>query len=245
MSKPNTVDYANSGDYPTDPDTINYNYNNATYNEPRPIESNYILTNYDITNYPKTDYNKFNANLTNYMEHDNKSLSANGHKFPNGTMPLNTIMCESPDMLYQVPRDPQYSTPTKYMCFNNRNKLIEITQDGDHWLGTDLTKSVKHVKWEGSQCKITSDKCTKNNLTEDCEATCYVSPNDAFVIKYKNNIWRRPDLEDSAGACTMTAISEQTAQNSFCKCDNVLERPNLKTKANMDKNRTGKFWCSA
>ena len=28
MSKPNTVDYTNSGDYPTDPDTLNYNYNN-------------------------------------------------------------------------------------------------------------------------------------------------------------------------------------------------------------------------
>ena len=240
MSKPNTVDYANSGDYPTDPDTINYNYNNATYNEPRPIESNYILTNYDITNYPKTDYNKFDANLTNYA-----SLSSNAHTFPAGIMPLNTIMCESPDMLYQVPRDPQYSAPTKYMCFNNRNKLIEVTQDGDRWLGTDLTKSIKHIKWGGSQCKITTDKCSNNNLTEDCEATCYVSPNDAFVIKYKKDIWRRPDLEDAAGACTMTAISETTAQNSFCKCDNVLERPNLKTKANMDMDRTGKFWCSA
>lgn len=233
MSKPNTVDYANSGDYPTDPDTLNYNYDNATYNEPRPIESNYVITNYDITNYPKTDYNKFDASLTNYMKPDYKSLTSS------------TIKCESPDMLYQVPRDPQYIAPTKYMCFNNRNKLLEITQDGDNWIKNDLTKSVKHVKWTGSQCKINTDKCTKDNLTEDCEATCYVSPNNAFVIKYKGNIWRRPDLEDAAGACTMTAISEETAQNSFCKCDNVLERPNLKTKANMDMDRTGKFWCAS
>jgi hypothetical protein len=236
MSKPNTVDYANSGDYPTDPDVINYNYNTATYNEPRPIDSNYTLTNYDITNYPKTDYNKFNANLTNYTE--------NNYKYAEGTVPIN-IICQSPDMLYQVPRDPQYEAPSKYMCFNNDNKLIEISKNGNHWTGVDLTKSNKHVKWQGSQCKINTYKCTKNNLFEDCEATWYVSPNDAFVIKYKENIWRRPDLEKTSGACSMTAISEKTAQNDFCKCDNVLERSNLKTKANMDENRTGKFWCAS
>ena len=50
-------------------------------------------------------------------------------------------------------------------------------------------------------------------------------------------------MEKEAGACTMTAISEETAQNSFCQCDNVLERPYLKTRANMDENRTGRFWC--
>jgi len=234
MSEPNRVDYANSGDYPTDPDTINYKYKTATYNEPRPIDSNYILTNYDITNYPKTDYTKFNANLTNYTEQDYISPK-----------PIDTIICESPDMLYQVPRDPQYNAPTKYMCFNNTNKLIEITQNGDRWLGTDLTNSIKHIKWQGSQCKINTDKCTKNALTEGCEATCYVSPNNAFNIKYKGNIWRRPDLEDGAGACTMTAISEDTAQNSYCECDNVLGRPKLVTKPNMDENKTGKFWCTS
>jgi hypothetical protein len=42
----------------------------------------------------------------------------------------------------------------------------------------------------------------------------------------------------------MTAISEDTAQDSFCKCDNVLDKSILKTKANFDRNHTGKFWCS-
>jgi len=236
MSEPNKVDYTNSGDYPSDPDTINYNYKTATYNEPRPFDSTYAVTNYDITNFPKTDYNKFDANLTNYNDIDSK--------FPS-YIKVDTIVCGSPDMLYQVPRDPQYLAPSKYICFNNKNKLVDITQNGDHWLATDLSKSVKRVKWQGSQCYINTAKCDKNNLTEDCEATCYQSPNNAFVIKYKNNIWRRPDLEENAGPCTMTAISEETAQNSFCKCDSVLERPNLRTVANMDENRTGRFWCSS
>ena len=33
MSIPNTVDYVNTGDYPSDPDTLNYNYADATDNQ--------------------------------------------------------------------------------------------------------------------------------------------------------------------------------------------------------------------
>lgn len=247
-STPNNVDYANSGDYPTDPDTVNYNYDNANYNNPRPFESSYVLTNYDITNYPKTDYTKFNANLTNYNEQNYKVTNVNPLK------KMNNIVCDSPDMLFQVPIpeknssdkiDLSYSQPIKYVCFDTKDKLIEITQNDNNWQLSDLTNSVKRVNWQGAQCKINTDKCTKNSLSENCEATCYVSPNDSFTIKYQNNIWRRPDLEERAGSCTMTAISEETAQKSFCKCDNVLERPNLKTMGNMDEGRTGKFWCSA
>lgn len=240
-STPNTVDYTNSGDYPSDPDTINYDYVTANYNKPRPIESNYVKTNYDITNYPKTDYTKFNTNLTNYNPHDFSKLNSDSTNI----IHLNKVICQSPDMLYQVPRDPQYEGPNTYMCFNVEDKLVEIKQYQDKFLGIDLTNSNKHIKWESNQCKITTEKCTKDNITEDCEATCYTSPNDAFVLKYKNNIWRRPDLEEDAGACTMTAISENTAQKSFCQCNNVLERPILQTKPNMDENRTGKFWCSS
>jgi len=236
MSIPNTVDYVNTGDYPSDPDTLNYNYSTATYNEPRPIESDYQKTNYDITNFPKTDYNKFNASLSNYNEI--KSLDS-----PNILLSDN-IDCKSPDMLYQVPRDPQYNYPEKYMCFNTQSKLIEITRNEDRWYTDDLTNSEKHITWQGSQCKINTDKCNNMNITENCEATCYTSPNDAFVIKYQNNIWRRPELEENAGPCSMTAISEETAQNSFCKCDTTLDRPYLQTKSNFDTDRTGKFWCS-
>jgi hypothetical protein len=234
-STPNTVDYTNSGDYPSDPDTLNYNYNTATYNEQRPFESNYKITNYDITNYPKSDYNKFNANLTNYIENNYKTIEN----------PLNTIVCASPDMLYKEPRDLQYVGPTKYVCFNNKNKLVDIIQEGNKWVSNDLSNSDKHIIWQGAQCKINTDVCNKNNLTEDCEATCYVNQNDAFTLKYKNDIWRRPDMEKNAGACTMTAISKETAQDSFCQCDNVLDRPNLMTSPNLDKDRTGKFWCSS
>jgi hypothetical protein len=231
-STPNTVDYVNQGDYPSDPDTLNYNYDTATYNEPRPIESNYIKTNYDITNYPRTDYNKFDANLTNYMNHDYESSNE---------IPLKMTICESPDMLYQVPKDPQSDSPNKYICFNTKDKLIEITSNKVK----NLTRSKKHIMWQGAQCKINTKKCSKDDLTENCEATCYVSPTYAFTLKYKNNIWRNLDLEKNAGSCTMTAISDETAQNSYCKCDNVLSRPNLMTSANMDKDRTGRFWCSS
>ena len=235
MSIPNTVDYVNTGDYPSDPDTLNYNYADATYNNPRPIESDYQKTNYDITNYPKTDYNKFNANLTNYNEIKTLDIKSN--------LPEH-IECASPDMLYQVPRDPQSNYPDKYMCFNTQSKLVEIVNNNEQWSVNDLSNSNKHVTWQGSQCKINTNTCTNNNLTENCEATCYTSPYYSFNLIYKNNIWRRPDLESQAGSCTMTAISEETAQNSYCECNNVLERPNLQTKPNMDENRTGKFWCS-
>jgi len=238
MSTPNAVDYDNSdkNEYPKDPDTLNYNYTDATYDKPRPIESNYIKTNYDITNFPRTDYNKFNASLTNYNPVSVSNVTSN-------YVYIDNIKCESPDMLYQIPRDPQYVDPGKYMCFNTEHKLVEITRVDNKWISKDLTNSPLRIKWQGAQCKISIDKCNKDNLTENCEATCYVSPNDAFKIKYQNNIWRRPDQEANAGSCTMTAISEETAQNSFCKCDNVLERPNLKTKPNFDSGRTGKFWC--
>ena len=133
--------------------------------------------------------------------------------------------------------------PDKYMCFNTQSKLVEIVNNNEQWSVNDLSNSNKHVTWQGSQCKINTDKCTNNNLTENCEATCYTSPYYSFNLIYKNNIWRQPALESQAGSCTMTAISEETAQNSYCECNNVLERPNLQTKPNMDENRTGKFWC--
>jgi len=234
MSIPNNVDY--SLELPTNPDTLNYNYDTANYNEPRPIDSNYTQTNYDITNYPKTDYTKFNSDTSNYDQHDSLALNA---------ISLDNIICGSPDMLYQETRDPQYNEPTKYMCFNTQNKLVEITRQNDTWVSNDLTNSDKHITWESNQCKIITNNCTKDDLTEKCKAKCYTSPNNAFILQYKNNIWRRPDLEKNAGSCTMTAISEDTAQNSFCQCNNVLERPILETKPNMDVNRTGKFWCSS
>jgi hypothetical protein len=92
----------------------------------------------------------------------------------------------------------------------------------------------------------------KHQTTERCKSIYQLINNKINIhiiekkeLQYKNNIWRRPDLEKNAGSCTMTAISEDTAQNSFCQCNNVLERPILETKPNMDVNRTGKFWCSS
>lgn len=247
-STPNNIDYSNNNEYPTDPDTLNYNYSNATYSKPRPFDSNYSITNYDNTNYPKTDYNKFNASLTNFNKIKSTEFDLKSGYLPldaSNYASLDTIKCESPDMLYQVPRDRQYNNPDKYVCFNNQYKLVEIIRQNNEWVTNDLTKSPLHIKWQGAQCKINTDVCSRDKLTENCEATCYVSPNDAFTIKYQNSIWRRPDLEAEAGPCTMTAISEDTAMNSYCKCDNVLERPKLMTKPVYDKDFSGKFWCSS
>jgi hypothetical protein len=239
-STPNKVDFANSADYPSDPDTVNYNYILGTYNPPRPFESNYQKTNYDITNFPKTNYNQFNASLTNYQPVPEKEYTI----IESDVNQLS--ICQSPDMLYQLPRDPQYNDPEKYMCFNNDSKLLEITKHDKNWSAKNLTNSKVHIKWQGSQCKITTPNiCNRDALKEGCEATCFISPNDAVQIKYKNNIWRVPSLESQAGPCTMTAISEDTAQKSYCNCDNVLERPNLMTKPTYDKDLGGKFWCSS
>jgi hypothetical protein len=249
-SQPNNInidsaDSPNSSDYPTNPDTLNYNYNIATYNPPREFDSNYEITNYDITNFPKTDYNKFNSDTTNYNTVPDIIYNAIDGNVSFKLPPYNFSMCQSPDMLYQVPRDPQFKDVDKYMCFNNYHKLLEITKEKDKWYAKDLSKSKLHVTWQGSQCKITTPEiCNRNNLTENCEATCFISPNNSINIKFQNNIWRVPELEEKAGACTKTAISEDTAQNSYCQCNNVLERPILKTKALFDKNQSGKFWCS-
>jgi hypothetical protein len=239
---------SNNIDYPNNPDTVNYDYTLSNYNKPTEPGSNYEKTNYSITNFPKTDYNKFNADITNYNpvpETDYTSIDPNlPFKSPVNHSPFNIATCQSPDMLYQVPRDPQYKDVDKYMCFNNHHKLLEITKQSGKWSAEDLTYSNLHVKWNGSQCKITtSDICSRDKLSENCEATCFVSPNESVNIKYQNNIWRAPELESSAGACTMTAISEDTAQNSYCNCNNVLERKVLHTKPNNDKDKGGKFWC--
>jgi len=237
---PNQVDPINATDYPNDPDTVNYNYILGTYNPPRPFESNYEKTNYDITNFPKTNYNQFNASLTNYQpvpEKEYKIIKDDVNQLS---------ICQSPDMIYQFPRDPQYNAPEKYMCFNNQSKLLEINKINGKWTIDDLSHSKLHVKWQGSQCKITTPNiCSNDKLKEGCEATCFITPNNSVQIKYQNNIWRSPNLESQAGPCSMTAISEDTAQNSFCVCDKVLDKPHLKTKAMMDDDRTGKFWCSS
>lgn len=231
-SQPNNIDFTNSDDYPTNPDTLNYNYAVATYNKPRPFESNYEKTNYDITNFPKTDYNKFNSDITNYTAVPNTPINET---------PFNFAMCQSPDMLYQG----SSIGGEKYMCFNNYNKLLEIRKETDKWFVKDLTNSSSHIKWKGSQCKITTpDICNKDNLTENCKATCFVSPNQIVNIKFKNNIWRIPELEKNAGACAKTTVSEDTAQNSFCKCNNGLDQATLKTKPVFDEDYRGKFWCS-
>jgi hypothetical protein len=236
-------------DYPTNPDTLNYSYDAATYNQPRPFESNYEITNYDITNFPKTDYNKFNSDTTNYNTVSDITYNAIDADLPfkpaKNSAPFNYAMCQSPDMLYQVPRDPQFKDVDKYICFNNHDKLLEIKKEKNKWSAKDLTYSNLHIKYQGSQCKITTpDICTKDKLGENCEATCFISPNDSVNIKFQSNIWRIPELEKEAGACTKTAISEDTAQNSYCECNNVLERPILKTKPVFDKDYHGKFWCS-
>jgi len=251
------VDFTDSTNYPSNPDTINYDYQSSNYNNPTDEKSDYEKTNYSITNFPKTDYNKFNSGITNYepvpeINYDNslgysaieadlplKKLSTSNHA------PFNIATCQSPDMLYQYPRDPQYKSVERYMCFNNHYKLLDIIKENGKWSAEDLTYSKLHIKWQGSQCKITTpDLCSRDKLGENCEATCFISPNDTVNIKYQNNIWRVPDLENEAGACTKTAISEDTAQNSYCECNNVLERPVLKTKAVNDKDHSGKFWCS-
>lgn len=262
--QPNNVDYTDSSDYPTNPDTVNYDYSTSNYNKPTEPGSNYEKTNYSITNFPKTDYNKFNSGLTNYnpvpkINYDTSSNYSSIYAdlplkgITNNKAPFNFATCQSPDMLYQVPRDPQYKSVQKYMCFNNYNKLLEITKDENVkpdvgkpvWFAEDLTYSKLHIKWQGSQCKITTpDICSRDKLAENCEATCFISPDNTVNIKFQNNIWRVPKLENEAGACTMTAISEDTAQNSYCECNNVLERPVLKTKAVYDKDYSGKFWCS-
>jgi len=254
--------YFDSTGYPSNPDTVNFDYPDATYGKPTEPGSNYEKTNYSITNFPRTDYNKFNSDETNYNQiqgtiYDNnqrsnvvdgdlpliKTSTRSGAPMVNPA-PFNNATCQSPDMLYQVPRNPQYNEPVKYMCFNNHHKLLEITKENGKWTAEDLTYSKLHVKWNGSQCKITTpDICSRDKLAENCEATCFISPNEDVKIKYQNNIWRVPQMESEAGACTMTAISENTAQNSYCKCDNVLERPVLNTKPKNDKNRGGKFWC--
>ena len=237
------------GDYPTNPDTLNYDYNTANYKEPRPFDSNYMKTNYDITNFPKTDYTKFNSNETNYnpinSEASNYDTNASYDVIEKNYASVNSpeVMCQSPNMLYQVPRTYQFMEPTKYVCFNNQSKLLEISKINEVWTGNDLSNSNKYIKWQGAQCKITTDKCTNSKLTEDCEATCYINPNDIVQLKYKNNIWRTPELDENAGSCSMSTISEQTANKTFCKCDNILERPYLKTKAMNDKDHSGKFWC--
>jgi len=237
-SEPNKVDYIDTTDFPTNPDTINYNYVTGTYNPPRPFESSYEKTNYDITNFPRTDYIKFNSDTTNYDQ------------IPEVSYPQidssNMVQCQSPDMLYQVPRDPQYLSVQKYMCFDTKNKLLELSKDDQKtkWTAEDLSNSPLRIKWQGSQCKIiTPNICSNDKLTENCEATCFINNNETINIKYKSNIWRVPKLEEKAGACSMTAISEDTAQNSYCKCT-VLERPVLKTKAVKDDDRSGKYWCS-
>ena len=255
-SVPKKVDYEdthNMNDYPTDPDTLNYNYIIGSYNPPRPFESDYQKTNYDITNFPKTNYGQFNSSLTNYQPVKGINYDTSSGYLPiDGDVALVTSnqapvisTCQSPDMLYQMPRDPQYKEPKKYMCFNNSYKLLEITKVDNKWSAQDLSYSKVHVKWQGSQCKIsTPDICNRDKLSEGCKATCFISPNESVNIKYQNNIWRVPGLEANAGSCSMTAISEDTAQDSYCNCNNVLERPNLKTKANFDKDHSGKFWCS-
>ena len=245
----NSIYNPDDGDFPTNPDTLNYNYNTANYNEPRPFDSNYMKTNYDITNFPKTDYTKFNSNETNYNPINsvpsNYDVNAGYDIIEKNYASVNSpeVMCQSPDMLYQVPRTYQLMEPKKYMCFNNQSKLLEITKINEVWTGNDLSNSNKHIKWQGAQCKITTDKCTNSKLTEDCEATCYITPNDTVQLKYKNNIWRTPELDDNAGPCSMSNISEQTANKTFCECNNVLERPYLKTKPMNDKDHSGKFWC--
>jgi hypothetical protein len=234
--------------YPDNPDTVNYDYTTANYSPPTEPVSNYDSTNYSITNFPRTDYTKFNSDTTNY-----NPVPDSIYRPINGDLPLNKSLniasCQSPDMLYQFPRDPQYESVQKYMCFNNNNKLLEITKESPtdpKWLANDLSYSKIHIKWQGSQCKITTpDICSRDKLSENCQATCFISPNETINIKFKDNIWRVPDLEKEAGACTMTAISEETAQNSYCECNNVLERPFLKTKAVFDKDYSGKFWCSS
>jgi hypothetical protein len=259
--QPNNVDYTDSNDYPTNPDTVNYDYSTSNYNKPTEPGSNYEKTNYSITNFPKTDYNKFNSGITNYepipeINYDNSQqnsmIYADLPLKGNNQAPFNIATCQSPDMLYQVPRIYQNESVQKYMCFNNYNKLLEITKDEGVkpnvglpvWSAEDLTYSKLHIKWQGTQCKITTpDICSRDKLSENCEATCFISPNDAVNIKYQNNIWRVPDLEKKAGACTKTAISEDTAQNSYCNCNNVLERPVLKTTSVNDKDHSGKFWC--
>jgi hypothetical protein len=261
--QPNNVDYTDSSGYPTNPATVNYDYLTSNYNKPTEPGSNYEKTNYSITNFPQTDYNKFNSGITNYepvpeINYDNSlGYSSIYADLPlkgsvNNKAPFNIATCQSPDMLYEVPRDPQYKSVQKYMCFNDYNKLLEITKDEGIkpdiglpiWFAEDLTYSNLHIKWQGSQCKITTpDLCSRDKLAENCEATCFITPNDAVNIKYQDNIWRVPDLEKKAGACTKTAISEDTAQNSYCQCNNVLERPILKTKASLNKNYDGKFWC--
>lgn len=252
--QPNKVDYTDSSGFPTNPDTVNYDYVTANYNKPTEPGSNYEKTNYSITNFPKTDYNKFNSDETNYNPVPGTDYDASlGYTAIDADLPLkgstnpapfNIATCQSPDMLYQVPRDPQYKEVQKYMCFNNHYKLLEISKENGKWSAEDLTYSNLHVKWNGAQCKITTpDICNRDKLSENCQATCFVSPNDSIDIKYKNNIWHAPEVEARSGACTMTAISEETAQKSFCLCDNVLERPVLHTKPENDKNRGGKYWC--
>lgn len=246
------VDFTDSTGYPSNPDTVNYDYPSNNYDKPTEPGSNYEQTNYSITNYPKTDYNKFNSSLTNYRPVPDVIYRAIDGDLPlkgphDNQAPFNIATCQSPDMLYQVPRNPQYKSVQKYMCFDNHQKLLEITKDSltdPKWSAEDLTYSNLHIKWQGSQCKITTPSiCSRDKLAENCEATCYISPNDAVNIKYINNIWHVPKLEKNAGACTMTAISEETAQNSYCECNNVLERPVLKTKPVYDKDYSGKFWC--
>lgn len=250
--QPNKVDYTDSGGFPSNPNTVNYDYTTGNYNKTTEPDSNYEKTNYGITNFPKTDYIKFNSNTTNYNPVPVTNNTVIDADLPLVNLsssipaPFNTATCQSPDMLYQAPRDPQYKSVEKYMCFNNYNKLLEITKQDGKWSANDLTYSNLHVKWNGSQCKITTpDICNRDKLSDNCEATCFISQNEAVNIKYQNNIWHVPKLEEEAGACTKTAISENTAQNSYCKCDNNLDKSILQTKALMDKNRGGKFWCSS
>ena len=53
----------------------------------------------------------------------------------------------------------------------------------------------------------------------------------------------RNKLDNRIANLRIATQSEQTANKTFCKCDNILERPYLKTKAMNDKDHSGKFWC--
>jgi hypothetical protein len=216
-TQPNKVDYTDSSGYPTNPDTVNFDYPVATYGKPTEPGSNYEKTNYSITNFPKTDYNKFNSDETNY-NHIQGTVYENNQKYSaiDGDLPLvktntrsgvpmvnpapfNNATCQSPDMLYQVPRNPQYNEPEKYMCFNNHNKLLEITKENGKWAAEDLTYSKLHVKWNGSQCKITTPEiCSRDKLAENCQATCFISPNEEVKIKSWQGLAVDPDTESTA-----------------------------------------------